>query len=327
MLFEWGPRRSISKTLHIVDGESTGGTLRLSGLAKGRDILPWKDALYTGPVPAGLGLKRLSQVRSRFWTKGKRQDEFEQRNALLVGWKQYDELVLWFGATSLCELSLAQILTWFSQRELADRKLSLVTVYAGTLRAEQLRDPYAVRKPVSAGQLQLAKRFWNAFTAPTPEPLQRLLKSGLRLLPEIRPTVDELLQEYPGAHDGLSRLERKLLHEIDGLGVATAAFVVGSVIRREWVGDLLLYDMLRRFVAARSPLLTFAGPFTEKFESYEFSGAKLTLTAFGGRVLAGKADHVATNGIDRWIGGVHLNGTRVRWRWGERQHRIISSRA
>lgn len=161
------------------------------------------------------------------------------------------------------------------------------------------------------GNSNWAKRFWNAFTAPTPEPLQRLLKSGLRLLPEIRPTVDELLQEYPGAHDGLSRLERKLLHEIDGLGVATAAFVVGSVIRREWVGDLLLYDMLRRFVAARSPLLTFAGPFTEKFESYEFSGAKLTLTAFGGRVLAGKADHVATNGIDRWIGGVHLNGTRV----------------
>jgi hypothetical protein len=34
-------------------------------------------------------------------------------------------------------------------------------------------------------------------------------------------------------------------------------------------------------------------------------------------VLAGEADHVALNGVDRWIGGVHLRGHDVRWRWNE----------
>ena len=51
------------KTLHIVDGESTGGTLKVSGVARGKDILVWRDAFYTGPVPAGLTLRELSRVR------------------------------------------------------------------------------------------------------------------------------------------------------------------------------------------------------------------------------------------------------------------------
>jgi hypothetical protein len=34
-------------------------------------------------------------------------------------------------------------------------------------------------------------------------------------------------------------------------------------------------------------------------------------------VLAGHADHVTLNGIDRWIGGVHLHGRHARWRWDD----------
>jgi hypothetical protein len=32
-------------------------------------------------------------------------------------------------------------------------------------------------------------------------------------------------------------------------------------------------------------------------------------------VLAGEADHVRLNGIDRWLGGVHLEGDEAAWRW------------
>ena len=314
------------KALHIVDGESTGGSLRASGLAKSKDILRWKDALYTGPVPAGPSLKKLSEIRSRFWTKNKRSDEFEKRNEQLLTYREYDEVVLWFGSPSLCQLSLAQILDWFSQRS-RHPPLSLVTAYGGTLREQEMHDAHAARKPVTAGQIQLARRFWHAYTSLTPAPLQRLLKSDLRALPGIRTTVYELLQEYPGVQDGLSRLERKLLFEIDGMGATSAAFAVGSVIRREWVGDMLLFGMLRRFVAARNPLLRYAVPFTGKFESYEFNGAKLALTAVGRQVLAGNSDHVVLNGIDRWIGGVHLNGMRVGWRWDDRLQRVTSVRS
>jgi hypothetical protein len=43
----------------------------------------------------------------------------------------------------------------------------------------------------------------------------------------------------------------------------------------------------------------------------------LGLTDMGARVLAGAADHVTLNGINRWVGGVHLRGHHVPWRWND----------
>ena len=51
------------------------------------------------------------------------------------------------------------------------------------------------------------------------------------------------------------------------------------------------------------------------------TGVRLTDT--GARVLAGEADQVALNGIDRWIGGVHLQGHHVPWRWDDGTETII----
>jgi hypothetical protein len=49
----------------------------------------------------------------------------------------------------------------------------------------------------------------------------------------------------------------------------------------------------------------------------------LHLTDTGARVLAGQADHIALNGINRWIGGVHLHGHDVPWRWDDGTEAII----
>jgi len=66
------------KQLHIVDGESTGGSLRVAGFHKDGYLLPWRDSLDSGPVPRGLTLRHLSRLRSRFWT-GKSTTAFDQR--------------------------------------------------------------------------------------------------------------------------------------------------------------------------------------------------------------------------------------------------------
>ena len=47
------------------------------------------------------------------------------------------------------------------------------------------------------------------------------------------------------------------------------------------------------------------------------------LTGTGAQVLAGQADHIALNGIDRWIGGVHLQGHHVPWRWDDGSDTLI----
>jgi hypothetical protein len=51
------------------------------------------------------------------------------------------------------------------------------------------------------------------------------------------------------------------------------------------------------------------------------TGVRLTDT--GARVLAGEADQIALNGIDRWIGGVHLQGQHVPWRWDDGTETIV----
>lgn len=53
-----------------------------------------------------------------------------------------------------------------------------------------------------------------------------------------------------------------------------------------------------------------SGPATQR-------ATRLRRTGTGARALAGEEDHVALNGIDRWIGGVHLHGHRVAWRFDE----------
>lgn len=313
------------KTLHIVDGESTGGSLRQAGFGKKGGILPWRDALYTGPVPRGLTLRRLSRLRSRFWT-GRSAREFDKRDATLTHHTEYDEIVLWFGATSICQLSLVQLLAWFDEHSRDNTRLRLVSAYGGWLRPDQLLEAYDARQPITPAQRRLGRRVWLAFCSSSPKALSHLLTTDLRVLPEIRETITSMLQEYPERQSGLSRLERKLLRTVDSLGVTTPATAVGTTLHTELVGDVLLFDMLRGFTTAAHPLLRFAGPFTGKFKSYQFNGSKIGVTDTGRSVLGGKADHITLNGIDRWIGGVHLLGHRVRWRWDERIREIVSQR-
>jgi len=313
------------KTLHIIDGESTGGSLRQAGFGKKGDILPWRDALYTGPVPGGLTLRRLSRLRSRFWT-GKGATEFDKRDATLTHHTEYDEIVLWFGATSICQLSLVQLLDWFDEHSRDNTRLRLVSAYGGWLRPEQLLQAYDARQPITPAQRRLGRRVWFAFCSSSPKALSHLLTTDLRVLPEIRDTITSMLQEYPERQSGLSRLERKLLRTVDSLGVTTPAAAVGTALHTELVGDVLLFDMLRAFTTAPHPLLRFAEPFKGKFKSYQFNGSKIGVTDTGRSVLGGKADHITLNGIDRWIGGAHLLGHRVRWRWDERIRKIVSQR-
>src|ERR687897_330478 len=53
------------------------------------------------------------------------------------------------------------------------------------------------------------------------------------------------------------------------------------------------------------------------FEADLYDQLQLAQIQAGQRVLRGEADHVALNGIDRWVGGVYLRGPESPWRWDE----------
>ena len=87
------------------------------------------------------------------------------------------------------------------------------------------------------------------------------------------------------------------------------------------MGDLSFYDVVRALGSARVPLVAI----DNAADSTDLRLASVAITTVGREVLAGRNDHVALNGIDRWRGGVHLMGAdRSPWRWDARLERLVS---
>jgi hypothetical protein len=177
-----------------------------------------------------------------------------------------------------------------------------------------------VATPLTAEALDLGAAAWAALRATDPGGLGEIASSRSPELRFLGEAFDRLSREYPSTRDGLSLTERRILAAVaDGAG--TAGEVHARVAAREarpYLADLFCFRIVARLVGARTPLLA-AEPTGEVT-----AGTRLRLTAGGRRVLGGKADHLAQGGVDRWIGGVHLDGADSPWRWDEGTEGIVS---
>lgn len=293
--------------LHITNGTSV--SLRDSGL--GGDVLAWVDVLHEGPVPAGLGPEELRRVRSLYLEAG---DELRQRDAVLDDFAQHEEVVLWFEHDLFDQLQLIQILDRLRLQAGRGPRLSLICIdrYLGTLTGAQLAAYWPARCSVTRGEFDLAAAAWRAFRSPDPMDLDDLVRRDTSALPFLAGALWRHLQQFPSAENGLSRTERQIL-ELVGEGKRTfaALFVADQAMEeRIFMGDLTFRRYLRGLAECRRPLLE------ERHGDYH-------LTEAGRDVLSARADHVHLSGINRWLGGVHLNGTEVLWRWNERARRLI----
>ena len=288
--------------LHLTNGESAAGSLRGSGLP-GR-VISWQDVLHEGPVPAGLTLEGMREVRARFlaqsdWASFPAvSEEFAERDAAL---RSASHVVLWFEHDLYDQLQLLQILaTLADQPETAAEMICIdafpgvVPFYGlGQLTSDQLASLWPKRQPVTGEQLSLGSRAWKAFTSTDPGAVPQLLATDLGALPFLSNALARLLDEYPAPPTGLGRTERQLLQAIDQGARSFAELFAASAAAEEarFMGDTTVESRLEALVRAPTPLVT---P-----EPY-------ALTAAGRRVLAGEVDARQLNGIDRWIGGVHV---------------------
>jgi hypothetical protein len=293
-------------TLHVTNGDATVSGIAATGLP-GR-IIAWRDVLHEGPVPDLPDAER-RRVRAAFL--GVPPDGFAERDGILDA--HPGDFMLWFEADLYDQLQLAEVLARLARRGVAPERITLVSVGEHTGIAHfgglgELDGPQLARlaeqaaTPLSAAALELATRAWAALTAPDPRgvaELARVQSPELRFLGE---AFDRLAREYPSNRDGLSLTERRLLAGAPGTRVELF-LRAGRKEPRPFLGDTWAFAILDRL----APLITAEG----------------TLTADGKRVLAGDADFVAQHGIDRWVGGVHLQGREVPWRFGEAIEALI----
>ena len=322
--------------LHVANGTCT--TMIIEAAAIPGRVSIWADPLYEGPVPGGLSDAELVDVRARYLagpepTHVEAVNDLREWRAAIERHESYDELLLWFEHDLFDQLNLIQLLTWIRDRLPADKKVSLVCIGSfpgrprfkglGELTTDELAPLLDTRQRVTDAQFDLAARAWEAFRAPTPEALNALRATDTTALPFLAPAIVRFLEEYPWTIDGLSRTERRLLELADhGELDLTAAFPrMHHDEDAYYVSDLSLMALAESLSATSPPLLTLRDGRTPGDQTLQ---GTITLTDMGRAILRRTGDKVATCGIDRWLGGVHLRPGSDRWRWSAERQTIVA---
>jgi hypothetical protein len=280
--------------LHITNGDSAGGTIRMSGVTG--TVLPWRDVLHEGPLPAGLTLREMSRLRAEFIGSAEWgapgpdiEEEFRARDATLLKSLEEDEVVLWFEADLYDQLQILQVLDWFAGQGAELPPLSLICIgeYPGFTRFDglgqlspaQMFGLFPERKLVRRQQLDLARAGWAAVTSATPEALQHLLTRSTGALEFLAPALVRLLEEYPWTTNGLSRTENQVLQVVaDGASRFAAIFPACAALEeRVFMGDSVLWDRLLALTKGKGAALA-------------VDGSEVSLTALGRAYLEGQAD-------------------------------------
>ncbi len=320
--------------LHIADGESVAGTLRESGIPG--DVKVYGDLMYEGPTPAGLDEETWRETRARFIAGITRRALEEARQYLkecdnaLTAFHQHDEVVIWLDHTLSNQLILIRVLDWFSRQDLHRTKVSLICigqypgmdhfVGLGQLQANQLASLADTRLPVDEAQYRIAQAAWRAFTALDPTEIERFIQSDTSALPFLARRLRRHLEQFPSVENGLSRTERQALSVLRDHGSLPGLRLFFAVQHMEnpiFMGDGSFYRMMADLSESRHPLV-------EISDVPQHGLGDVRITETGGKVLEGRADHVNLNGIDRWLGGVHLKGDNAAWRWDRASERIVS---
>jgi hypothetical protein len=325
--------RSRPRTLHVTNGDATVPGLRGTGITG--TILTWRDALHDGPVP-DVPDAELRAVRARFLAGENAADlgteaEFTRRDLTLAEYSDGD-YVLWFEADLYDQLQLVQILAQLHDLDVPADRITLICIGEhlgiahfgglGQLNADQLsRLPAVAATTLTAPAVTHAVRAWRALRAADPSALNDIAATASPELRFVAEAFDRLGREYPSTRDGLSLTERRILAAlVAGPLTAGSAFTRAAAREtRPFLGDTWCFDRIRRLRDAPTPLLS-----TDPPAGAVDRHSRVSITDAGRRVLDGHDDHVTRNGIDRWIGGVHLSGHTVRWRWNEGTESITS---
>ena len=123
----------------------------------------------------------------------------------------------------------------------------------------------------------------------TPEPLEALLKSGLRELPFLKAALQRHLQELPWTTDGLSLTERQALAAL-AKGPRTAGQLFADAQLKSdplpFMGDLFFWSVVRDLIEAPRPPVAVSAA-TRRAAWHR---RVLRLTPTGRALLGGKLD-------------------------------------
>jgi hypothetical protein len=330
-------RPAPARRLHITNGDSAAEGIRSSSAVDERgEVAITADVLHEGPAPAGLPPERWRKVRARYLAESG-YDDYDSCLARLSRWdrtleeaRSYDEVVLWFEHDLFDQLLLIRALDILTDRGLGGTGLSLICIGEfpgvvpfhglGQLTPQQMATLLPRRARVDEGQKLLARDAWKAFRAPTPAAIEAILARDTSPLPFLAGALRRHLEELPAVAGGLARSERQILR---ALASGPKAFpelfrATQAMEERVYMGDLPFHRILRELALPPRPLVRL-----DPGAQATLRSLRISITATGREVLDGRDDWVRIRGIDRWLGGVHLQGVEAAWRWDAETGRAV----
>jgi hypothetical protein len=297
------------------------------------EFVEFSDPICQGPVP-DVDEPEFTRVRAQFIAAayGGSVEEIDTRLradlAALEAAVEADRIVLWFEHDIYDQSILIRVLDACARRTVIPEKLHLICIGRhasvdrfiglGQLTATQLADLLPHAQPVTRGQIAAAQRAWAALRQDEPTALAGIAREGSAELPLLTPALRRWLKELPWTRDGLGLTERLAIEAIrTGANTPSTAFAaVQHADPQPYLGDVMFRWILKGFADAPVPAIT-------DFEDWTDT---LALTPTGQALRDGKADWIALNSIDRWLGGTHLSPLAGVWRWDDLNNTIVRDR-
>jgi hypothetical protein len=307
-------------------------------------VIPLDFCFVWGPLPTPSDLATSLSMRSTqhdtalpHWLEnsGRRHDEIRRKGLGLIELCQQCEMVeLWVDPVPNAQLVLIWLLDYFRSHGKIASKLSLVQpdVRISGQRPEEVAKwrPPAVK--ILNDHLEAASMAWQAYRQPAPQHWFNLLGKDFSVLPQLRQSVQELLEELPMDATGLGATEMRMLELISAGNSDPFDVFPGlkSHDQRRVFGYWEVGSLLDGLAHCPAPAVSGLdeGPFTDEMHQDarrldRYKRSKLKLTALGESILAQTEDFSRHNPIHRWWGGTELTNDRL-WRWDLANRALIA---
>ena len=340
------------KFLHLLCGDCSGQILRDSTVPG--DVQVWMEIFIEGPTPSNVSEKKWRQIRSEFICsqyfttmsiESALQGADDRYNNLEKA-KKYEEVILWFDACMFDQTLMIHLIDKLATIDLGKTKLSLVCagefpgfdLFNGfaELNSVQMASLMDFRHEISPAEIKLAGAAWRAFTSDNPSDIETLIAGDCSALPYLANALKRFLQKYPFTRNGLNRTQNQIMNAVsDGAVTLMEIFTaVSGMEERPFMGDTSFWQIIHDLAVVHIPVLKVTGPESldkiskvdrEALTSKELRKWEISITDAGKKVMNNEEDFIELNGIDCWLGGVHLRGCDSQWRWDEQNEKLLES--
>ena len=304
--------------LHLFNGDSTLITARQADLPG--TLVAFRESLATGPIVPSDWI----ETRARFHSDRHEENLLRMRNGLIdqeetIGRAgEADEVVLWFEHDFFCLANLLYLLTRLD----GHRRVTMVwsDKPLGLMQAHELQSLFQRRAIVIRRMFAIGRAAWEAYASPDPTAINRFLEKDESEFPFLREGLTLHAARFPSLRNGLGIIENRALELIgNGLTDFLTLFArLSEDVPKSGFGDGQVLDLLWHLAHVQVPIITMIGANGAAQPQHKFG-----ITPAGEDVLHEKADFIALNGADFWLGGAHLTSERM-WRWDAGRRVIVS---